>query len=45
MAIITDSYIRNAKAEEKPREVRMDECIYLRLSLRKGKTMKKWLLR
>lgn len=45
MAIITDTYVRNAKAEEKPREVRVDECIYLRLTLKKGKTMKKWLLR
>lgn len=45
MAIITDTYVRNVKAEEKPREVRVDECIYLRLTLKKGKTMKKWLLR
>lgn len=45
MAIITDSYIRNTKGSEKPREMRVDECLYLRVTLKAGKTMKKWLLR
>lgn len=45
MTLITDTFIKNAKASEKPREVRVDDCIYLRLTLKRGKTMKKWLLR
>lgn len=45
MSIITDTYIRNLKAEEKAKEIRVGECLYLRLTLKQGKTMKKWLLR
>lgn len=45
MGIITDAYIRNLKAEEKPKEIRISECLYVRLTLRQGRTMKKWLLR
>lgn len=45
MGIITDTYIRNLKAEEKPKEIRISECLYLRITLKQGRTMKKWLLR
>lgn len=41
MGIITDSSLRNAKGTEKPREMRVDECLYLRVTLKSGKTMKK----
>lgn len=46
MQKITDAYLRNIKGAEKVREVFVDECLYLKVSLRKdGKTKKKWLLR
>lgn len=46
MQKITDAYLRNLKGAEKLREVFVDECLFLKVSLRKdGRTSKRWLLR
>lgn len=46
MQKITDAYLRNLKGTEKLREVFVDECLFLKVSLRKdGRTSKRWLLR
>lgn len=46
MQKMTDAYIRNLKGADKMREILVDECLYLRITMRKnGKTKKKWFLR
>lgn len=46
MKKITDVYLRSLKGEEKMREILIDPCLYLRVTLRKdGQTKKKWFIR
>lgn len=46
MGKITDTYLRSLKGEEKPRDIAVDQRLYLRVRLLKsGKTVKKWFLR
>lgn len=46
MQKITDAYLRTIKGTEKMREILVDQCLYLRVTLRKdGQTKKKWFVR
>lgn len=46
MRKVTDVYLRSLKGEEKMREILIDPCLYLRVTLRKdGQTKKKWFIR